>query len=197
MRPNSSLRPALGVVMLVSHLSACATAPPKPVPAPSPPSVSVTDRTRFAQGRDASSCSGSSTGNDRAPTIHSARASRGETSARASAGTTATSVTARSTRSVARARAQYRLEFRQRGHRDGDPGRERDRRVQLRAGPGRARQGDCPDCWPYPSGGRVRCPPGYPRGTRLHGRQVGQPLQDDQDRGGSRTSRSHHRGGHA
>ncbi len=64
------------------------------------------DRTRFAprfvQGRDASSCSGSSTGNDRAPTIHSARASRGETSARASAGTTATSVTARSTRSVAR-----------------------------------------------------------------------------------------------
>ena len=42
MRPNSSLRPALGVVMLLSHLSACATAPPKPVPAPSPPSVSVT-----------------------------------------------------------------------------------------------------------------------------------------------------------
>jgi general secretion pathway protein D len=42
MRLNSSLRAALSVVMVVSQLSACATAPPKPVPAPSPPSVTVT-----------------------------------------------------------------------------------------------------------------------------------------------------------
>jgi len=42
MRRNSSLGAALNVVMLVSQLSACATAPPKPEPVARPPSVSVT-----------------------------------------------------------------------------------------------------------------------------------------------------------
>ena len=88
------------------------------------------------------------------------------------------------------ARTLRRPQLRQRRHRDGDPGGERDHRLQLRARARRPRQGHRADVRPHRAGRGVRRPARDPRGPGLHRGEVGEPLQDRPHRGRARAGRA-------